>query len=80
MPNNIGEFTTPIGVVETVKQGTDLTIVSYGSTLRIVEQAAKELLEIGIDVEIIDAQSLLPFDKNHDMCKIASQKQTVCWW
>ncbi len=69
MPNNIGEFTTPIGVVETVKQGTDLTIVSYGSTLRIVEQAAKELLEIGIDVEIIDAQSLLPFDKNHDCVK-----------
>lgn len=69
MPNNIGEFTTPIGVVETIKQGTDLTIVSYGSTLRIVEQAAKELLEIGIDVEIIDAQSLLPFDKNHDCVK-----------
>ena len=69
MPNNIGEFTTPIGVVETVKQGTDLTIVSYGSTLRIVEQAAKELMEIGIDVEIIDAQSLLPFDKNHDCVK-----------
>ena len=69
MPNNIGEFTTPIGVVETIKQGTDLTIVSYGSTLRIVEQAAKELLEVGIDVEIIDAQSLLPFDKNHDCVK-----------
>jgi len=69
MPNNIGEFTTPIGVVEIVKEGTDLTIVSYGSTLRIVEQAAKELLEIGIDVEIIDAQSLLPFDKNHDCVK-----------
>ena len=69
MPNNIGEFTTPIGVVETVKEGTDLTIVSYGSTLRILEQAAKELMEIGIDVEIIDAQSLLPFDKNHDCVK-----------
>ena len=69
MPNNIGEFTTPIGLVETVKEGTDLTIVSYGSTLRIVEQAAKELMEIGIDVEIIDAQSLLPFDKNHDCVK-----------
>lgn len=69
MPNNIGEFTTPIGVVETIKEGTDLTIVSYGSTLRIVEQAAKELLEIGIDVEIIDAQSLLPFDRNHDCVK-----------
>lgn len=69
MPANIGEFTTPIGVVETVKEGTDITVVSYGSTLRLVEQAAKELLEIGIDVEVIDAQSLLPFDNNHDCVK-----------
>lgn len=69
MPANIGEFTTPIGVVETVKEGADITVVSYGSTLRLVEQAAKELLEIGIDVEVIDAQSLLPFDNNHDCVK-----------
>lgn len=68
-PNNIGEFKTPIGVVETVKEGTDITLVSYGSTLRIVEQAAKELLEVGIDAEIIDVQSLLPFDLNHDIVK-----------
>ena len=69
MPNNLGAFKTPIGVVETIKTGKDITIVSYGSTLRIVEQAAKELLEIGIDVEIIDAQSLLPFDINQDVVK-----------
>ena len=69
MPTNLGEFKTPIGVVETIKEGNDITIVSYGSTLRIVEQAAKELLEVGIDVEIIDAQSLLPFDVNHDTVK-----------
>jgi pyruvate/2-oxoglutarate/acetoin dehydrogenase E1 component/TPP-dependent pyruvate/acetoin dehydrogenase alpha subunit len=69
MPTNLGEFKTPIGVVETIKTGTDITIVSYGSTLRIIEQAAKELMEIGIDVEIIDAQSLLPFDINHDCLK-----------
>lgn len=69
MPTNLGEFKTPIGVVETIKEGNDITIVSYGSTLRIVEQASKELLEIGIDVEIIDAQSLLPFDVNHDCVK-----------
>ncbi len=73
MPNNLGSFKTPIGVVETIKAGNDLTIVSYGSTLRIVEQAAKELLEIGIDVEIIDAQSLLPFDVNHDILKSISK-------
>ncbi len=69
MPINLGEFTTPIGVVETIKEGKDITLVSYGSTLRLVEQAAKELLEIGIDCEIIDIQSLLPFDVNHDSVK-----------
>lgn len=69
MPTNIGEFKTPIGVVETLKEGKDITLVSYGSTLRLVEQAAKELLEVGIDVEIIDIQSLLPFDVNHDIVK-----------
>lgn len=69
MPTNLGEFKTPIGVVETIKEGNDITIVSYGSTLRIVEQAANELLEVGIDVEIIDAQSLLPFDIHHDCVK-----------
>lgn len=69
MPTNLGEFKTPIGVVETIKQGHDITLVSYGSTLRLVEQAAKELLEVGIDAEIIDIQSLLPFDVNHDIVK-----------
>lgn len=69
MPSNLGDFKTPIGVTETIKPGSDITIVSYGSTLRLVEQAAKELLEIGIDCEIIDAQSLLPFDINHDIVK-----------
>ncbi len=69
MPNNIGEFKTPIGIVETIKEGEDITLVSYGSTLRLVEQAAKELQEVGIDAEIIDIQSLLPFDLNHDIVK-----------
>lgn len=69
MPSNLGKFKTPIGVVETIKEGNDITLVSYGSTLRIIEQAAKELLEVGIDVEIIDVQSLLPFDLNHDIVK-----------
>jgi pyruvate/2-oxoglutarate/acetoin dehydrogenase E1 component/TPP-dependent pyruvate/acetoin dehydrogenase alpha subunit len=62
MPTNLGDFKTPIGEIEVLKEGSDITILSYGSTIRIVQQAAKELLEIGIDCEIIDAQSLLPFD------------------
>lgn len=73
MPLNLGEFKTPIGVVETIKTGKDITVVSYGSTLRLVEQAAKELMEVGIDVEIIDVQSLLPFDINHDILKSISK-------
>ncbi|PKH67946.1 transketolase [Flavobacterium sp. ALD4] len=68
-PLNYGEFKTPIGVVETMKEGADITLVSYGSTLRLIEQAAQELLEVGIDCEIIDVQSLLPFDINHDLVK-----------
>ncbi|MGB7785629.1 MAG: thiamine pyrophosphate-dependent enzyme [Salinimicrobium sp.] len=74
MPSNLGEFKTPIGVVETVKEGNDITLVSYGSTLRMVEQAAKELQEVGIDAEVIDVQSLLPFDLQHDI--VESVKKT----
>ncbi|WP_299158955.1 alpha-ketoacid dehydrogenase subunit alpha/beta [uncultured Tenacibaculum sp.] len=69
LPTNLGEFKTPIGVVETIKEGTDITVISYGSTLRIVEEAAKDLAQVGIDIEIVDAQSLLPFDLNHDTVK-----------
>ena len=69
MPSNLGEFRTPIGVVETVKEGSDITLVSYGSTLRIVQEAAKELQQVGIDAEVIDIQSLLPLDLKHDIVK-----------
>ncbi len=69
LPSNIGEFLTPIGVVETVKEGSDITVVSYGSTLKLVEMAAIELAKVSIDIEIIDAQCLLPFDLNQDTVK-----------
>jgi len=69
LPNNFGEFKTPIGFVETIKEGNDITVVSYGSTLKIVEDVVNDLLQVGIDIEIIDAQSLMPFDKNHDVLK-----------
>ena len=62
LPANIGEFTVPLGHAEVLKQGSDITIVSYGSTLRIVQEAAQELEQLGISVEIIDPQTLLPFD------------------
>lgn len=69
LPSNLGEFRTPVGQVETIREGQDMTVVSYGSTLRIVQQAANELAEMGIDIEIIDVQSLAPFDLNHDIVK-----------
>ncbi|GAL89962.1 alpha-ketoacid dehydrogenase subunit alpha/beta [Jejuia pallidilutea] len=76
-PNNMGNFKTPIGVVETLKEGTDITLVSYGSTLRLVEQAAKELLSVGIDAEVIDIQSLIPFDIHHDIVKSIAKTNRV---
>ena len=69
MPTNLAEFKTPIGVVETLREGKDITVVSYGSTLRIVCEVADELASMGIDIEIIDAQSLAPFDVRHDIVK-----------
>jgi len=62
LPNNYDTFTVPLGVPEVVREGSDVTIVSYGSTLRIAEEAIETLAEIGISVELIDVQTLLPFD------------------
>ncbi|MDG1452532.1 MAG: thiamine pyrophosphate-dependent enzyme [Polaribacter sp.] len=73
LPINLGEYKTPIGQVETIKNGTDLTVVSYGSTIRIVEEVALELQQVAINIEIIDAQSLLPFDLNHECAKSLSK-------
>ncbi|GGZ70910.1 alpha-ketoacid dehydrogenase subunit alpha/beta [Algibacter mikhailovii] len=77
MPNNLGALKTPIGVVETIKEGSDITVVSYGSTLRIVEETAKELSAVGVNIEIIDVQSLIPFDLNHDIVKSISKTNRV---
>ncbi|MFC3562954.1 alpha-ketoacid dehydrogenase subunit alpha/beta [Pedobacter jamesrossensis] len=74
LPNNVGEFTVPLGMAEVLEEGTDITVVSYGSSLRIVQEAAEELISLGISVEIIDPQTLLPFDKGH-ICA-ASLKKT----
>lgn len=77
MPNNLSAIKTPIGVVETIKEGTDITLISYGSTLRIVLQTAKDLLSVGIDAEVIDIQSLLPFDINQDIVKSIAKTNRV---
>ena len=62
MPQNIGQYTVPMGIPEVLRQGNDLTVVTYGSMCRIVMDAAAELAEIGLSLEVIDVQTLLPFD------------------
>ncbi|QXU39714.1 thiamine pyrophosphate-dependent enzyme [Pedobacter sp. D749] len=62
LPGNVGSFTVPLGKAEVLEEGTDITVISYGSSLRIVQEAAEELSLLGISVEIIDPQTLLPFD------------------
>jgi pyruvate/2-oxoglutarate/acetoin dehydrogenase E1 component len=69
MPDNLGAYTVPIGVPEILEEGTDVTLVSYGSTLRVVQDAMGMLKEVGISVELIDPQTLLPFDINHLIVK-----------
>lgn len=77
LPSNLGDFRVPLGVVETVRKGKDMTVVSYGSTLRIVLEAADELSSLGIDIEVIDVQSLTPFDLNHDIRKSIEKTNRV---
>ena len=68
LPNNLGEFTVPLGKIDVLRTGKDLTVVSYGSTLRIVQDAANRLSQEGIEIEIIDIQSLIPFDLKKEIC------------
>lgn len=65
MPSNVGEFTVPLGKPEVLSEGNDVTIVSYGSTLRVIQDAMKKLDNVGISCELIDVQTLLPFDTSH---------------
>ena len=74
MPSNIAETTLELGKVETLREGNDVTIVTYGSMCRVVMEAASQLDEMGISCEVIDAQSLIPFDLSHDI--VASVKKT----
>ena len=68
-PDNLGEFTVPVGKIEVTKEGSDVTLVTYGSTWRIVMEAAEELGKIGISAEVIDVQSLIPFDLSHEIAE-----------
>ncbi len=65
MPTNLGEYKIPLGIPEITREGSDITLVSYGSTFNICTEVAKQLAEVDISVELIDVQTLLPFDVNH---------------
>ena len=69
LPLNYGEFKTPIGEIEVLKQGGDITLVSYGSTVNIVNKVAREIQKYNIDCEVIDVQSLIPFDLSKNISK-----------
>jgi pyruvate/2-oxoglutarate/acetoin dehydrogenase E1 component/TPP-dependent pyruvate/acetoin dehydrogenase alpha subunit len=68
-PDNLGEFTVPVGKIEVTKEGKDVTLVTYGSTWRIVMDAAEQLEKLGISAEVIDVQSLIPFDLTHEIAE-----------
>lgn len=74
LPDNLSSYRVPLGVPEIIREGGDISIVSYGSVLRIIQEAADILQSMGIGCEIIDVQTLLPFDTNHSI--IASLKKT----
>ena len=74
MPENLGEFKTPVGIPEIIEEGTDISIVTYGSCVRIAQDAVKQLKEFGISCELIDVQTLLPFDIYHSI--VESLKKT----
>ena len=69
IPKNLGEFTVPLGIPETIREGKDISIVTYGSMCRVVMEAAEQLHELGISCEVIDVQTLLPFDVHHSIAK-----------
>lgn len=74
LPADLINYRLPLGIPETIRQGSDITIVSYGSTLRVIQEAAERLASNGIHCEIIDVQTLLPFDKDHHI--LESLKKT----
>lgn len=74
MPSNIGSYSIPMGKIETLQEGSDVTMVSYGSTIRVCQEAIERLSQQGVSVELIDVQTLLPFDIEHEI--VASLQKT----
>jgi pyruvate/2-oxoglutarate/acetoin dehydrogenase E1 component len=79
LPDNIGEFTVPLGVPEILTEGTDVTLVTYGSCVRVAQEGAALLAEHGISVELIDVQTLLPFDLEHQVVQSVAKTNRVAF-
>lgn len=77
LPSNLGEFKVPLGIPEVVRQGADLTVVSYGSTLNVCIQAAERLADLDVEVEVVDVRTLLPFDLNGTIVESVSKTHRV---
>ena len=80
LPSNLGEFRVPVGQPEILKHGSDITLVTYGSCVRIAEDAVAQLKEFDIDVELIDVQSLLPFDVGHIILESVKKTNKVLFF
>ena len=79
LPNNLLDFTVPLGVPEVLKEGKDVTLVSYGSTLRVVMEAANTLEKLGISCEVLDVQTLLPFDIHHTILRSLKKTNRIAF-
>lgn len=77
VPDNLGEFTVPVGIPEVLQQGDDITLVTYGACVRIARQAIEQLEGYGVSVELIDVQSLLPFDIHHKILESVKKTNRV---
>jgi len=77
LPSNLGEFRTPLGEAEVLIEGTDVTLVTYGSCIRIAQEGINQLKALGISVELIDAQTLLPFDLSGTIVKSLQKTNRV---
>ena len=73
----MGSFTIPLGVPETLRSGSDVTLVTYGALCRIALEAAEDLAELGIDTEIVDVQTLLPFDLDHAVAESVAKTRAL---
>ncbi|HNX85542.1 MAG TPA: thiamine pyrophosphate-dependent enzyme [Bacteroidales bacterium] len=80
MPANIGHYRIPIGIPETLQEGSDITLVTYGSCVKIAQEALPQLADFGISVELIDVQSLLPFDIHHDVVKSLAKTNKILFF